>query len=279
MIRRRLAAAAVRVCPPELRAGREAELLGTALDAGEASRRAFAVQLGSLLVVGLGARCRGALTQPSRHVLADAVEWAAVVSLAIPLLLFFADELQRGGVGGSLSTVLIGYVVPVLTLALFTVGRRRAAGAVGCAWALVHLWVGFGNMWVEFPAGLRSALLPAMGFAFMTLRSPAQERAPRSTRWLWIVPAATFALMSFVSRPGLMEPRLAAPLLIALFPLPLCPAFALGTALMWAYEGAWLAIDTAGLTTARSIVLLTLFSGLPLAVLLASLGRRLVRAR
>jgi hypothetical protein len=207
-------------------------------------------------------------------VIADAVEWAAVLSVALPLVLFFEYELQRGGVRGSLSTVLVGYVVPVLILALFTSGRARVAGMLGFTWALVHVWVGFGDQLVRFPGGLRSALLPALGFGFMAI---SRSGTSRSGRWLWILPAATYALMSLAVLPGLIAPaRLAAPILLALVPLPLYPAFAVGAALMWAFMGAWLAFAVAGATPWLSIVLL---SALPAALILASLGRRVARTR
>lgn len=171
MIRRGLAAVAVRACPRELRAGREAELLGTVLDAGEASRRALAVQLGSLVLLGLAARGRAALGRPPRRVWFEAVGWAAVVSIAIPLGSFLIDELQHGRVGGSLWSVLLGYVLPVLTLVLFTTGRTRIAGVSGCGWALAHLWVGYGDQSLHFNPGVGTALLPVVGFALMAERA------------------------------------------------------------------------------------------------------------
>ncbi len=91
------------------------------------------------------------------------------------------------------------------------------------------------------------------------------------------MPAATYALMSLGPLPGLMAAaRLGAPMLLALLLLPLDPAFALGAALMWAYAGAWLAIAVDGGAWWLAIVLL---SGLPVAVILTSLGMRVTRAR
>lgn len=273
MIRRGLAAVAVRACPRELRAGREAELLGTVLDAGEASTRALAVQLGSLVRLGLSARRQAALSQPPRRVWAEAVGWAAVLSIAIPLGLFFAHELRHGVVGWSLSTVLLGYVLPVLTLALFTTGRTRVAGVSGCGWALAHLWVGYGNQWIRFNPGVGTALLPVVGFMLMACR---RSGAPRSGRWLWIVPAATYALISQGPQPGLLAlaPVLAL-ILIAVLVLWLNPAFALGSTMMLAYAGAWRALTVPGAAAPMTI---TLFSGFPLLLILAAIGRGLARA-
>lgn len=270
MIRRRLAAAAVRVCPRELRAGREAELLGTALDAGEASGRAFVAQLGSLVLLGLGARCRVALNQPRRRVWADAVGWAAVLSVAIPLVSFFSDELRHGAIGGSLLTVVLGYALPVLILMLFTAGRTRTAGMGGSAWALAHLWVGFGNQWIHFNPGVGTALLPAVGFALMAC---GRARPARSTRWLWILPPVIYALMSLGPQPGLLAlAPVAALILLAVLVLWLDPAFALGTALVLAYAGAWRAI---AIPHSAVLMTITLLGGLPLVLILATVGRAL----
>lgn len=273
MMRRRLGAAAVKLYPPALRAGRGAELLGTALDAGDASRWAFAIQLLSLTRAGLGARCRAALGQSPRQIAADAVAWAAVISVAMPLLVFFVTQLQHGSVSGSLTTVLIGYLVPALVLGLFSTGRTQQAGVIGCAWALTHVWVGFGSTGIYFPPGVRFAVVPAAGFGLMAL---GRCDAPRSGRWLWIWPAATFALLSLGHPQGwLAQLNLEVTVLLGLLLLPLSPGFALGLALVWSYTGAW-DLAFAGAAPWLAVALLSVA---PLTLILTGSARRAARPR
>ena len=66
-----------RMYPSDIRDSRGKEILGTLLDAGDASLAAFVRQLASLMVGGLVVRSRQALAEPPGKLAARTICWAA----------------------------------------------------------------------------------------------------------------------------------------------------------------------------------------------------------
>ena len=86
MSKRLVGGVAVRLYPSDIRDSRGKEILGTLLDAGDASLAAFVRQLASLIVGGLVVRSRRALAEPPGKLAASAICWAAIVAvIQLPL--------------------------------------------------------------------------------------------------------------------------------------------------------------------------------------------------
>jgi hypothetical protein len=267
-MRERLGRLALRFYPSSFRDDHGGELLGTLLEAGEMSTAAFAAQLISVLLAGVAARCRRALTQPMRWLVLQTVVWAAVVSLARAFLYLVVMQLPHGA-PESLQPILTGYVGPALILVLFTAGRGRAAGTIGLAWAADTVLEAHSNPTEYLSLGLQGVLLPALGFAVMLYRP---RRALTGGRSLWILPAGAFAIWWLLGGQAGPLPLLL-PILIALPLSGLFPAFALGTTLSWSVIGAWILIQFGG---HADHVPLELLSTTPLTLLIFALARRLI---
>lgn len=248
MIRRLVGSAAVHLYPSDIRDSRGKEILGTLLDAGDASLAAFARQLASLIVGGLMLQSRRALAEPPRQIGARTLCWAAIVTVI--QLPFRQGVLALDGVlpGVPLVTVRDMFILPLVILASFTLGGRRLAGLLGLAWVALYV-----RDWE--PPGLAiskivvAVVLPAAGFSLLTLRPQAAPKAWQA-RMLWLVPAAALALVSMVPLWfPVSDPLLwfsggsivaLVPVVSALVFLPVAPAFAIGTALAWSVPHLWI---------------------------------------
>lgn len=233
--------------PPDIRDTRGEEILGTLLDAGDASLAAFVRQLASLMIGGLVVRSRRALAEPPGRLAARTVCWAAII--VVIRLPFRQGVWALDGVitGVPLVTVRDMYLLPLVILASFTLGGRRLAGLLGLAWVTLYV-----RDWE--PPGLAmskivvAVVLPAAGFGLLTLRPQAAPKTWQG-RILWLVPAATLALVS-IAPLWLAGPPLlwfSNQSVVALIPaaaslvfLPVAPAFALGTALAWSVPHLWI---------------------------------------
>lgn len=241
MTKRLIGRVAVRFYPREMRDSRGEEILGTALDAGDVSLTAFVWQAASLIAGGLGARSRRAFGQPSGKLAASALYWGAITAaIRIPVGQGVSRLAGPPGPAVPLVTIRDMYLLPLVMLASFTLGRHRLAGLLGLAWVALYA-----RMWGD--AGLStgqlidSVLLPGAGFGVLALR-PRVAPPAWQARSLWLLSAAALALVH-VASPLPIGPHgsilVVIPGLLALASLPLAPAFAVGTALAWSTPLIW----------------------------------------
>jgi hypothetical protein len=271
MSKRRLADLTLRTYPREIREARGQEMVGTLLDAGDASLTAFAAQLASVIVGGLRARSRRALAESPATIACGAICWAAVIAtLRLPFGIGVGLLRARGSVPPI--TVLDMYVMPLIVLALFTVRRPRLAACAGLAWLVLFLKenpIMLAPVWI--PRVLDFVALPAAGFTLMFLRP---RTAPSRLRGAWIVPAAASALLQLTATPmwELSNPIvMISPLVVALALLPWAPGFVLATAVVWAVP------DVAGIGRTLQSSMPVAFAVLTL-LLVAAARRRAKRA-
>lgn len=274
MNKRLVGGVAVRSYPSDIRDSRGKEMLGTLLDAGDASLAAFVRQLASLIVGGLLARSRRALAEPPGSLTARTVCWAAIV--AVIQLPFRQGAWALVGLlpGVPLVTVRDMYVLPLVILAAFTLGGRRLAGLLGLAWVTLYVR--------DWESGLAASnvvvavALPITGFGLLTLWPQVAPRAWQ-TRMLWLVPAAALALVSvvplwlsasdtFLWFSG-QSVLVLIPVVSALVFLPVAPSFAIGTALAWSVPHLWI-------YGRESIWTIMLLASTPAAVALVAAARR-----
>lgn len=273
MSKRLVGGVAVRLYPREIRDSRGEEILGTLLDAGDASVAAFVRQLASLVVGGLVARSRRAVAQSPAKLAASAVCWAAIIGVTqVP---FRQGILVLDGVlsGVPLVTVRDMYLLPLVILASFTLGGRRLAGLLGLAWVALYVrdWEGPG---IPMSNIVVAVVIPVAGFALLTLRPQAAPRAWQA-RILWLVPAAALALVNLAplwsSDPLLwisgQSSVVLIPVVAALVFLPVAPTFAVGTALAWSLPHLWI-------YGAESIWTTMLLASTPVALSLVAVARR-----
>jgi hypothetical protein len=243
MSKRSVGRVAVRLYPREIRDGRGKEILGTLLDAGDASFAAFLRQLASIVVGGLVARSRRALTESPVKLTAGAACWAAII-LVTQFPFRQGIRVLDGMTAFPLVTLRDMCVLPLVILASFTFGGRRLAGLLGLAWIVLYVqdWEpGLGTS-----QAVQQILLPAAGFGLLTLRPQAAPRTWQA-RILWVVPAAALALVNlaplWASNPLLWYSDqsivILIPVIAALAFLPVAPAFAVGTTLAWSSTWVW----------------------------------------
>jgi len=275
MTKRLVGGVAVRLYPKDIRASRGKEILGTLLDAGDASLEAFVRQLASLIVGGLMVRSRRALAEPPRTLAARAACWAAIV--AIIQQPFREGVLALDGVlpGVPLVTVRDMFILPLVILASFTLGGRRLAGLLGLVWVALYI-----RDWEPPGLGVSkiavAVMLPTVGFGLLTLRPQTAPRAWQA-RILWMAPAAALALVSMVPFWfSVSDPLLwfsgwsivvLIPVVSALAFLPVAPAFAIGTALAWSVPHLWIYGH-------ESIWTILLLASTPVALTLLAVARR-----
>ena len=232
MSREAIGRAAVRLYPAAVRESRGSELVGTLLDAGDASWRAYLGQLGSLVRSGLLARARLELTRPLAEIGASTLCWIAVMSVVWQLVTVVGIELRWGGGPGSgTETDLYSYILPVSILVLFTLGRHRTTGVLGLGWVAIFL-----HQHPMLPSSgfIADVPLQAAGFAMLAIR----PRAARSAgRLLWLVPAVVFLVYQVTLLGQLSGVGRTTPVLVALLLLPWAPSLALGTAITWGLTG------------------------------------------
>jgi hypothetical protein len=266
MNRERLARIAVRLSPEAGRAHRSDELVGTLLDASDDSRAAFARQLTSVVAAGLAARSGAALSEPLGQVGMNALAWAAVMCLVQGLAIGFE---VAGAAEGSQLVIWVIWGFGAAILALFTLGRTRISGFAG----LICVYGWFGDVSAAVHprvAALVLLLVPLAGFGLLAF---APQKVSARGRWLWLAPAAVFALFEVTSTGNQSGVDFIAPVVVALCFLPFKPSFALGTVLAWSAVGA-LELTLPGGPLLVSVALLAFT---PIAVIALSVGRRATR--
>ena len=172
--------------PPEIRDRVGAELVGTLLDAGDASNAAYVRQLFSLVRSGVSARARAELRRPIGQVAVSTLGWVAVFSAMSHRAIVIAIRLRWNDAPGSdPETIVHYYVLPVLILCLFTLRRHRSVGALGLMWLALFL-----HQHSKLPLAIFCETVPlqAVGFALLVAR----PRTPVDGRYLWPVPAAAW---------------------------------------------------------------------------------------
>lgn len=232
MIRERFGRAALRAYPPQSRAARGEEMLGTLLDASEHSPAGFGRETVSLLRAGLRERAALTASVGSRRLIADACPQAIAI-----LILW----LLRNGVLAGIETSTLGAPLVVALIALAAllvcavVGYDRIAGIGGFV-----LTVGI-VLLADPHAPLRTrsvtlaiALVPIACFVVMALAPRVRPHDPR--RLLWLAPAGALAAVMPNSYAGGLA-FLAVVSLAALVRLPTDPRFALACGLAWATIG------------------------------------------
>ena len=269
MSKRLVGSAAVRLYPRDIRESRGKEILGTLLDAADASLAAFVRQLASLIVGGLVVRSRRALAEPPGTLAASAACWAAIVTIArIPG--HGIDVLDGRAFHIAPAVVRDDYVLPLVVLAAFTLGGRRLTGLLGLAWVAlaVREW-SYGLLTSEFIVMLA---FPAVGFVLLTIRP---RTAPKGwqARSLWLLPAVAWVLINLPGPGFWLQPVLIpVPAVVALVLLPVAPAFAVGTALAWSATSGW--FYNGWFYGAESIWMIMLLGSTLVAVALVAVGRR-----
>lgn len=243
MSKRLIGGMAVRLYPSEVRDLRGTEILGTLLDAGDDSLAAFLRQLASLVVGGVVARSRRALTESPSKLVAGAICWAAIILVTrFPFgqgvrMLYWPSVFDF-----PLVTVRDMFVLPLLILASFTLGGRRLAGLLGLMWVALFVRE-YGYPGVFRPGTIGMAVIPVIGFAVLTWRPQATPK-DWTARTLWVVPAAALALVTiaalrFSPYTG-QSVVILIPVVAGLVLLPVAPAFAIGTALAWSAQWVWI---------------------------------------
>ncbi len=233
MTRRSVGKTVVHFYPKDVRDARGEEILGTLLDAGDASPTAFVRQLVSLAIAGVAARSRQALTATPITIAANTVCWMAIIAtMRIP----FGPGLRllQAPVQIPPLTVLDTYLLPLAVLALFTLGRRRSTGMLGLAWVYMLMRE---NPYRSTVDVIELVVPLAAGFLLVTLRP---RSAPTEWRYLWVIPAAVWGVLHLtvvasgldalvLSDAGVLRAVLTVG--AAVLFLPIAPALALGAAL------------------------------------------------
>ncbi|MGH2857001.1 MAG: hypothetical protein ACRDMJ_05900 [Solirubrobacteraceae bacterium] len=235
MSRQLIGRALVKFYPAEVQHTRGNELIGTLLDAGDASTRAFLANAASLAKSGLSERARQELRRPVGQILVGALCWAAVLSAMSVVVEAIGNSVMWGGTifsfGNDPETIIDMYVLPVLILALFTSGRNRTTGLLGLLRVAMRLHQ---SSMISLADFLITIPVPAVGFGLLAIRP---RSIPHAGRYLWPIPAACLAfywstLLGQHSGIGRLTPILAAAVL-----LPAAPALALGLGIEWLLQG------------------------------------------
>jgi hypothetical protein len=245
-------------------------LVGTLLDAGDASRGAYVRQLVSLVRSGLAARARLELSQPLGRIAASTLCWVAVMSAMSQLVSVIGIRLRWGDSPGSdTETLLYCYIIPALILVLFTLRHDRTTGILGLAWLAIFLHQ---HSMLPRTGFVESVPLQAAGFALLALK-------PRTTlpagRFLWPGPAIVWLTYQVTLLGQLSGVGKTTPILVAVLLLPWAPSFAIGTAMTWAltaiyYLNLYQAVPGAPHLLVEAIELL---AGVPLALTVAAVAR------
>ena len=268
MIRERVGRAALRAYPPESRAARGEEMLGTLLDAGEHSAAAFGREGGSVLLAGLRERAALTASVGSRRLIADACPQAIAILILWMLRNGLLAQIET-------STLNVRSVVALIVLGVVlvcaVVGYERIAGVGGFVLSVgVVLFADphapLRTRWVT----LAITLVPIVCFAVMALAPRVRRRDPR--RLLWLAPAAALAAIVPNSYSGGLA-FLAVISLAALVRLPTDPRLALACGLAWATLG--LTDITVALTFANAASSLWIATTAGATVMLAITATRL----
>lgn len=271
MRRQAIGRTAVRLYPKDIRESAGEELVGTLLDAGDASRGAYVGQLVSLVRSGLSARARSELREPLGRIAASTLCWVAVMSAMSELVGEIGIRLRWGyTLEASTETLLYSYILPALILVLFTLRRNRTTGILGLAWLAIFLHQ---HSMLPLSGFFESIPLQAAGFALLAIR----PRKPLPAgRFLWPAPAIAWLIYQVTLLGQLSGVGKTTPFLAALLLLPWAPSLALGTAITWAltaiyYMNLYQIVPTAPHLLVEALELL---AGVPLALIVASIGRK-----
>lgn len=184
MTRARIAAAALHSYPREFRAAHGPEMLSTALDASEGSRRRFARELADLVRLGLRRRAAQTARLGARRLVADAAcltaSWFMVIDLGSQIAKKMSGDPDR-----ALPTWVVALIA--VTLVLTLIGYDRIAGVA----ALSYTAIGLHELLPHDNANfiLWSTLVPSVCFAVLVLAPRTRRIDVRRLAWL-AVPAA-----------------------------------------------------------------------------------------
>jgi hypothetical protein len=176
----------------------------------------------------------------------------------------------NGTWGGATETLLYGYILPGLILALFTLRRNRTTGILGLAWLAIFLHQ---HPMLPQSAFFETIPLQAGGFALLAIKP--REPLPAG-RFLWPAPAIVWLLYQVTLLGQLSGVGKTTPFLAALLLLPWAPSLALGTAITWALTAIYY-LNLYQIAPAAPHLLveaLELLAGVPLALIIAAMGRR-----
>jgi hypothetical protein len=230
VIRERIGRAMLRVYSDDVRAARGEEMLGTLLEAGEASARAFARESGSILLAGLRERAMLVARTGSRRLIADAYCQAAPIWLLFGAANFAAAEQRRPWAANAdvLSLIVLG----ALLLAAL-VGYDRIVGVTG-----MSLIVGLGLV-IEPHAATRvltlAILLVPLACCVVMAFAP-RKGPPNPRRLVLLVPAVALVLLL----PEAVVRGTALLVLVSLLGvirLPIDPRLAIACAIVWSGLG------------------------------------------
>jgi hypothetical protein len=261
MNRERVATAALRALPRQLRATHGEEIIDTLLDSSAtASRRRFARELADLVRAGLRARATQTATVGTRRLLADGFCRGAILVMTLDLSTLLSQRL-RGLEDPLLSWPSIGALGVMLTLAL--IGAERLAGVAALVWTAAR----FPEL-LEHNAtftGIAPTIVPLVCFSVLVLSPRPREIDPRRISWL----AATGALVAAYGPPdgnGLITAIVTSTALLLMFSavvsIPADPRLTIACALPASYVG----LMVAG---APALPAWLLFLGAPLALSVA----------
>jgi hypothetical protein len=261
----------VRLYPKDIRESAGQELVGTLLDAGDASRGAYARQLVSLVRAGLSARARSELTQPLGRIAASTLCWVAVMSAMSELVADIGIRLRWGDTPGpGTETLLYTDIIPALILVLFTLRRNRTTGILGLAWLAIFL-----HQHAMLPLSVFFETVPLQAAGFVLLAIKPRTPLPAG-RFLWPAPAIVWLLYQVTLLGQQSGVGKTTPFLAALVLLPWAPSLAFGTAVTWAltaiyYLNLYQVVPTAPHLLVEAIEFL---AGVPLALTVAWITRR-----
>ncbi|HEX4019112.1 MAG TPA: hypothetical protein VHX15_20420 [Frankiaceae bacterium] len=185
---------------------------------------------------------------------------------------FVGTQLYWGGsLGGSSLTITYYYILPLLILILFTLRRNRITGVLGVAWLAIFLYQ---HQLISTVGFIQLVPLQAAGFALLIARPKRQLPAGRL---LWPAPAAAWLLYQLTLLGEQSGVGKITPVLTVLALLPWAPALAVGLALDWGLTAIYyLNLHSIALNDPHLLVEAAEFAiGIPLALLIASVGRRL----
>jgi hypothetical protein len=271
MIRKWTGQTVVRLYPAELRAAKGDELVGTLLDAGDASLAAFLTQLVSLIIGGLAARSRNALSQPLDQIASDTVRWGAVITVASSMTTIVVEYVHwGGGIGWATITSWSECLAPTLILAMFIFGQDRATGVTGLSWCVVEAWQ---HPQLPLSDWISLMVLPIVGFGLMTI-APRRPREP--LRGLLLIPVLAWAFFRWTELGQQSGAGYLLPVITAAMFLPIKPTLTLGTAVSWSLLAAfYITIPE----THYVILSIAMLSCTPIAIALIALTRRALPER
>lgn len=271
MTRKWIGHAAVRLYPADLRAAKGDELVGTLLDAGDASLAAFITQLVSLVIAGLVASSRKALSQPTVQIASDTVKWGAVITVASAMATDVVEYVHwGGGIDWATITSWQQCLAPTLILVMFIVGQDRLAGVTGLTWCVDVL---IRQPQLPSSAWISLMVLPILGFGLMTI-APRRPREP--LRGLVLIPILAWAVFRWTELGQHSGAGYLVPVIVAAALVSIKPSLTLGTALASSLLAAYYITIPETHFLVLSIVM---FSCTPIAVGIVALTRRALPER